>query len=263
MFWLLYAMLCAASLLTQAEAADQFQAAQVRLDSVRAQVRVVVREQDHVTVRVHDEDDLQDSLKIGVADGVLVIRQTSSRSPGDVSVITMNSGPGTNRSVIRIGGTTTHVEGGAVAAGVALFKPPISIDLTVPPGTPLALREFRGRVEIGDLLAPLEFSGSGRVQVGAVSEVTVDARANCRAEIESVSELLKVNASGNSTVNVPTGNVNLLYAHLKGNSRLRYGGHAQLARLSVKDNARLFVASLDKRQQAHIEGNGRVKIGAR
>lgn len=239
----------------------RFDASKVCLEDVSVQVTIDVREQDIVSVTINGPDRMRNAVSLQVADGCLIVRQSAAASIGEVSVLTLGNGPGNSRSVIAINGVTAVVGGNGVVVANSAPTEATSIEVTIPPGTPLQMRRFSGKATIGDLKAPFSFTGSGKVEAGELTDMSIEVTRNGKFQAAKVSGQLKINASGNSRVGFTTGYVDQLHADLQGNSRVKYAGHAHQAKVSVTDNARLFIASLDTRQETHVTRNGHLTIG--
>ncbi|MEW7990699.1 MAG: hypothetical protein AB2728_15100 [Candidatus Thiodiazotropha sp.] len=247
--------------LLMAMAGKQYQAGTLRLESISARITIVVADSQGISVAA--SPDLPNGMfETSLFDDTLLIKQEAQASHGDITVISMGNRGG-NRSAVTINGETTLIEGSGVVVAGDTHHPLPSLTITLPAGTSVELIDFRGKADIGNIHAPLYITGGGQVRCGEATRTKLDVGRNARIHIARVSEVLEIKAAGNSRVYLTEGGVSRMQADVEGNSRVRFSGRAKKAALSVTDNGRLFVASVDRRESTSISRNGRLTINNR
>lgn len=239
----------------------KFDAHSLLLENIKMKLEVKTHTKKGIEVKVFTPEVAQKFIGFKMSGGELIVEQLNTVSTGDISVISQSTGNGGGRSVVSIGSQTTIIEGNniVVAYNSAQVRP--RMEVSIPVGTPLTLNSFKGKAMIGNTEGTFNMSGSGKVVAGNLNAVKIDIGKNAKVEINQVKQLLTVNASGNSKLKLQHGNVENLQVSVTGNSRVKYGGHAHKASLSVTDNGKLFVASVDERRNSTISRNGRLTIG--
>lgn len=246
----------------EAFTSKKFKADSVRFDNLGMKLDIVEGDSDSIEIRLFNHDDEAKLVKFKVSGNELLVDQVNNYSTGNISVISQGASTGKGRSVVTIGNQTTIVNGNHVVvshSGIVQAKPRMEVSLPI--GTPLTLYNFKGKARIGDIAGPLKMKGSGKIIAGKLNTVDLDLGKNAKVDIDLVEKRLRVNASGNSRLHLQQGNVENLQAVLSGNSRVKFGGHADKASLSVTDNGKLFIASVDERENSAISRNGRLTIG--
>lgn len=237
-----------------------FDASGLRLENITMNVEIKTHSGSGMTAEVISQESPEEIVTLNLSNNELVIDQLRTVSAGNISVIT-HGGKGGARSVVSIGGETTIVEGNnvVVTQSGTYVKP--RIKLNVPSGTPIILNNFKGKARIGNINGSFIMKGSGKVVAGNLKEVVLDIGKNSKVDISQVEQVLDVRASGNSKLNIQQGHVEKFDAHLSGNSRVTYDGHADKASIKVADNGKIFIASVDERPQQELSKNGRLTIG--
>lgn len=260
-------MLMAGLFLSHSAIADEaftsktFKADSVRFDNLGMKIEITSDDRDDIEIRLFNYEE-ENLVKFKVSDNELLVDQVNTSSVGNISVISQGSASGNGRSVVTIGNQTTIVNGNhVVLSHQGLMQPQPRMEVSLPVGTPLSLYNFKGKARIGDLSGPLKMTGTGKIIAGKLNSVDLDLGKNAKVDIDHVKQKLTVNASGNSRLHLQQGNVENLEVVLSGNSRVKYGGHADKASLSITDNGKLFIASVDEREHSAISRNGRLTIG--
>ncbi|MGI9304024.1 MAG: GIN domain-containing protein [Gammaproteobacteria bacterium] len=242
----------------------EYDADALRLESLRADVEVKVRQQDGVTVRLAGPQELAGAITARVEGSTLTLRQekSSSTSVGDVSVITVGAGDGASKSVVTINGETVVAQGnGVVVVSGRKVRGKLSLEITVAPGAALDFRNFKGDATIGDVRGPLTLDTSGHVRVGEVTHTELHVRRSGDVYVASVTGELELEVAGNAAVAIAGGDVDVIKARVKSNGRASFGGLAMEAELSADGNGDLSVAAVDKRPRVHVSRNGRINVG--
>jgi len=255
---------CLAMNLVVAEEAaliEQYDADSLRFDNIRMKLDIKTSMTNKVEIKVFSADENEKLVEFNMSGNELVIDQIKSPSIGDISAISYGIGNGGGQSVVSIGDQTTIVEGNNIYVTHSGNKSSAWMEVSVPVGTALTLNNFKGKAEIGDVEGEFKMKGSGKVDAGKLNSVDLELEKNAKVEISQVQKKLSVSASGNSRLHLRQGDVENLHADLTGNSRVKYGGHADNASLSITDNGKLFIASVDERKNSNISRNGRLTIG--
>lgn len=240
---------------------ENFDASSLRLENIKMKLEVKTHLSEGIEIKIFTPGVVEKIIETRMSGDELVVEQLKTTSIGDISVISHGTGNGGGRSVVSIGNQTTIIEGNNIVVTQSNSQARSWMVISLPVGTPLSLENFKGKAEIGNTEGAFNMDGSGNVVAGNLTAVTLDIGKNAKVKINQVKQFLKVNASGNSKLQLQQGNVETLQVNVVGNSRVKYGGHAHEASLSVTDNGRLFIASVDKRQNSKISRNGRLSIG--
>ena len=242
----------------------QFDAGELRLEDVRAEVDVTVEPRNGIEIRLSDVSAEDATFATTVEGGALTVKEKrgASTSVGDVSVISLTAGDGTNKSYVTIDGQTVVTKGnGVVVLGNAVTASRPRLEIDVPPGTAITLVNYRGEANIGDLHAPLIVETSGTVHAGDVTRAELDVRRNGEVSVDSVAERLEMSVTGNGSVTVAGGEVEKLDARVKKNGKATFEGRALEAELSATGNGYLSVAAVERRPRVRESRNGEVHVG--
>ncbi|MGI9332846.1 MAG: GIN domain-containing protein [Gammaproteobacteria bacterium] len=231
------------------------------VDGVRAAtVNVEVADQDQMTFVVTGSPELAGAITAKLAGDTLAVRQTRAASVGNVSVTTTGDG-GSSRNVVTIGDQTFVSEGDGVVVVTGSSQEPVTVDITVPRGTPLEFVRFRGDANIGDVDGPLTLDTSGEIRVGKVTDAKIRVERSGEAFIEHVQGRLELEVSGNGEVHIEQGDVAMLEARVTRNGDIRFDGRAAEAVLSATGNGEIVVAEVAKRPQTSVSRNGKIHVG--
>lgn len=244
---------------------ENYDAHSLRFENIKMKLEVKTHAKKGVEVKIFTSDTEEKLIDLKMSGDELIIEQLKTASTGDISVFSYSTGNGGGRSVVSIGNKTTIVEGNNIvvthSGSQNISQAGRRMVVSVPVGTALTLNNFKGKAAIGNTEGTFNMSGSGKVVAGNLNKVKLEINKNSKVKINQVKHLLEINASGNSKLQLQQGNVENLKVSLTGNSRVKYGGHANKASLSVTDNGKLFIASVDERQNSTISRNGRLTIG--
>ena len=240
---------------------EKYDADSVRFDNIKMKLDIKTNTTNKIEIKVFSPDEKEKLVKLKMSGNELVIDQIKSPRIGDVSVISHGTGYGGGQSVVSIGNQTTIVKGNHILVSHNGYRSRSRMEVSVPVGTPLTLNNFKGKAQIGDIESKFKMNGSGKIIAGKLNAVDLELERNAKIEIDRVQQDLKVRASGNSKLHLQQGEVDNMQADLIENSRVKYGGHAHKASLSVTDNGKLFIASVDERKNSSISRNGRLTIG--
>ncbi|MGI9333769.1 MAG: hypothetical protein ACR2RL_11525, partial [Gammaproteobacteria bacterium] len=215
-----FRLLVAASLtmafFTCVDAADlgsgvtQFDAGELRLEDVRADVEVIVESRKGIEVRLSADTGGHASFAANVEDNALTLTENRGvrTSVGDVSVISLTAGDGSSKSYVTIDGQTVVSKGsGVVVLGSTSASGHPRLEISVPAGTAVTLANHRGEATIGDLHAPLIVETSGTVHAGDVTWSELRIRRNGEVKLNSVAERLELFVTGNGSATVAGGEV--------------------------------------------------------
>jgi|GEM_PF-5650085 len=239
----------------------KFDAHNLRFENIKMKLEIKTHTAKGIEVKVFTPDVKEKYIGFEMSGDELVVEQLKTASIGNISVISQSTGNGGGRSVVSIGNQTTIIEGNNVVVSHNSSQARPRMEISIPVGTSLTLNNFKGKAMIGNTEGAFNMNGSGKVVAGNLNKVELEISKNAKVEINQVKQLLKVDASGNSKLHLQQGNVENLQVSVTGNSRVKYGGHAHKASLSVTDNGKLFVASVDERRNSTISRNGRLTIG--
>ncbi len=237
-----------------------FKADKLEVNDLNALLTVRVKAQDGISVRMKGPERLVENIDIDIQDYTLQVNQQKALSLGNVSATTINHGKGDSHSVVSINGQTIVVRGNGVTVVEQAPRERVSIDITVPRGTPMSFMELKGDADIGDVLGPLVLKTSGDVRVGRVAAATVDVNRSGDVMIEQVAERLDLDVSGNGEARITDGNVDRLNISVTDNGEAEFGGSADHAHLSATDNGDLTVAHVVNEPEVHISRNADIKV---
>jgi len=237
-----------------------FDADKLEVNDLNAVLTVRVKTQDGVSVAMKGPQQLVENIELDLHDDTLRVHQQKTPSLGNISATTINHGKGNSHSVVSINGQTIVVRGSGVTVVEHSPQERVSIDITVPQGTPMSFAGLKGDADIGDVLGPLVLETSGDVRVGRVATATVDVSRSGDVHIQQVAEQLDLNVSGNGEARISDGNVDHLTISVTDNGEAEFDGSADNAYLSATDNGDLTVAHVVNKPKIHTSRNADINV---
>lgn len=237
-----------------------FNADKLEIFNLKAKLTVTVNNQTGMTLKLSGPDELAKAIKMDVVNGTLRLRQQKTKPKTSLSFTTKNHGNDNGYSMVSINGQTVIVKGSGVTVIESLEQETLSLEISVPHGTPLSLYNLKGEVSIGDILAPLVLTTSADVHVGRVTKASVNVSRSGDVSIEQVDEKLDLIASENADIVVHGGDVAHLHVQVRNNGKVEFNGRAMNADLSATDNGDVTIAHVTNTPKISTSRNADVYV---
>ena len=239
---------------------ESFNADKLEIFNLNANLTVTVDNKPDITLNLSGPEELTQAIKMDVVNGTLRLRQQKTRPATSMSFKTKHDGKGSGYSMVSINGQTVIVKGSGVTVIESIEQEKLSLNIAVPPGTPLSLYNLKGEVSIGDVLAPLVLTTSADVHVGRVTKASVNVSRSGDVSIEQVDEKLDLIASENADVIVHSGDVAHLHVQVSNNGKVEFNGKAMNAELSATDNGDVTIAHVTNTPKISVSRNADVYV---
>lgn len=138
--------------------------------------------------------------------------------------------------------------------------PPVTLEVSLPRGTPLLVNQFAGDLRVeGDLAAPVRVElMTGNLVLGDVTSARVRVRGDGSVRLGRVTGLLAVQVPGNGRVQAE--DVGQLAVESKGSGDVRIGQVAQGAAIDLSGSGGVRLAGLQGPFQGSVTGSGLVEV---
>lgn len=158
-------------------------------------------------------------------------------------------------SVVSIGG----VEGGVSQGG----QPPAEVSLQVPKGTDLRLEGNIANARIGDISGNLllDMGGKGRIEAGAVRDVSARLAGATSTHIVRMAGDLRVDIAGAGKLSVDGGEIGSLAVVTAGASSVNVNAVVDKANIEVTGAGNVRVKQVRTKPDVSIRGAGSVDVG--
>ncbi len=219
------------------------------------QLTIAVQTHGDVTVRAEGSAEQLEKMTVTESGGQLAIRGPKTTVTSSSTTIVSN-----NTVIVGDGGRAQITIDGVDVTKDA--EDPVVLEVIVPAGTRVDMREFVGDAVIGDILAPLHVELlSGEVRAGQIADGDLIVQGAGNVHVASIDGQLGMVVNGSGSIAVESGRANGLNGEVNGSGSLHFGGHAETASVSVNGVGTVNVAHVDRRPHTAINGIGSVEFG--
>jgi hypothetical protein len=213
----------------------KFDAQSLRVEDLQGTLIIEVnRASTQLSVVIEGDKDKVESIKVRAEGSVLVIKQEGRR--------------------LRLRDILT-------LSFIRFVEDHPKVTVSVPPRTPIVVRNFSGEIRAANLDAPFAFDGGGAVRgrVGNVSEAEIDLSGSGELELGNVAGPLELDLSGSSDVGVASSGPATI--DLSGSSDVRLGPVDGGLKIKSSGSANVEVESVNGEISIRTSGSGDIDIG--
>lgn len=240
----------------------------LEISSLRANIDILPSSESQIIVKVSGPKSMVDGVSIEQSGETVVVSKSRHSEDHTNTVIMNDSRIATHSGSIVINNGSLNFISSLTSDDDAIVigskVPPLKIEVALPKGAPITLRDIRGKVEIGKVDSRLYARLGGQAHVHAERlrpVIKADLSGQATLKVDHFDGNIDATASGQSGVTVSSGKIVELSATASGQSRVKIHATADFARLSASGQSRIKLDRCLHRPSWNSSGQSKISVG--